>query len=125
MSKRPRDRWMDELAERQRNIVFPDTVRNEGEFYRGLVNRPLRTWVDKLGVVLVALIPLAFVGMVIYIFMADAEHLMATRSGKLLYAASELAMVGGGTLAFLLTLFLAIRHGVTKFNQSQRRRQRD
>lgn len=113
---------MDELAESQRNIVFPDTVRNEGAFYRGLASRPLRTWVDKLGFVLVALIPLTFAGMVIYIFMADAEHLMATRGGKILYAASGLAMVGGGTLAFLLSLFLAIRHGVNKFNASQRRR---
>jgi hypothetical protein len=113
---------MDELAERQRNIVFPDTVRNEGEFYRGLVSRPLRTWVDKLGFFLVALIPLLFAGMVVYLFVADAAHLMATRTGKTLYAASELAMVGGGTLAFLVSLVLAIRHGVNKFNRSQRER---
>ena len=113
---------MDELAESQRNIVFPDTVRNEGEFYRGIVERPLRTWVDKLGFLLIALIPLAFGGMVVYIFVADAAHLTASRTGRILYAASELAMVGGGTVALLLSLFLAIRHGVNKFNASQRRR---
>ena len=29
-----RERWEQELRDRQRNVVFPDTVRNEGEFYR-------------------------------------------------------------------------------------------
>jgi hypothetical protein len=32
-----RERWEEELRNRQRNIVFPDTVRNEGQFYRNIV----------------------------------------------------------------------------------------
>jgi hypothetical protein len=31
-----RDAWMREMEARQRNIVFPDTVRNAGGFWRGL-----------------------------------------------------------------------------------------
>lgn len=33
-----REEWEQDLRERQRNIVFPDTVRNEGNFYRSLVH---------------------------------------------------------------------------------------
>jgi hypothetical protein len=29
-----RQEWEQEIRDRQRNIVFPDTVRNEGNFYR-------------------------------------------------------------------------------------------
>src|SRR5262249_40187936 len=38
-----REEWEQDLRERQRNIVFPDTVRNQGNFYRRLLrgNRPL------------------------------------------------------------------------------------
>src|SRR5438445_10920413 len=32
------DRLLQDLWWRQRNIVFPDTVRNEGVFYRALAN---------------------------------------------------------------------------------------
>ena len=40
-----REEWEQDLRERQRNIVFPDTVRNQGNFYRRLLrgNRPLAT----------------------------------------------------------------------------------
>lgn len=37
-----RDRWRQELIRRQRNIVFPDTVRNEGSFLRGIVQNRFR-----------------------------------------------------------------------------------
>ena len=33
------DRMLQDLWLRQRNIVFPDTVRNEGNFYRNLARR--------------------------------------------------------------------------------------
>ena len=45
MAARPkRADWTRDLADRQRNVVFPDTVRNAGNFWRGLrgqrLNRP-------------------------------------------------------------------------------------
>src|SRR5579871_1970450 len=48
-----RQQWEQELRNRQRNIVFPDTVRNQGNFYRTLLrsNAPL-TGAPRLGLVL-------------------------------------------------------------------------
>ena len=41
MHKNPRnEQWLDDARGRQRNLVFPDTVRNEGLFWRNLSNRP-------------------------------------------------------------------------------------
>jgi hypothetical protein len=36
MSRRSKDEWLKDVADRQRNIVFPDTVQNEGRFWRNL-----------------------------------------------------------------------------------------
>jgi hypothetical protein len=44
--------WIRDLHNRQRNIVFPDTVLNEGRFYRNLVSgkTPLNT-VQRIGMI--------------------------------------------------------------------------
>jgi len=57
-----REEWEQDLRERQRNIVFPDTVRNQGNFYRRLLrgNRPL-VGAQRVGLVLLA-IPVFFGG---------------------------------------------------------------
>ena len=34
-------RWVRELEERQRNFVFPDTARNGGNFWRGILENSL------------------------------------------------------------------------------------
>ena len=41
MRGRNSDHWKRELHKRQRNIVFPDTVRNLGTFWRGLRDNEL------------------------------------------------------------------------------------
>ncbi len=110
---------MDDVANRQRNIVFPDTVRNEGEFYRGIANRPLRGWVEKLGFVLLGAMALLFIGGIVGGLIYDAHNLEATTTVKILYAASQLAMIGGGTAIFITGLYLAVRHGVNKFHQTR------
>jgi hypothetical protein len=38
MNHRNREEWMRDVETRQRNIVFPDTVANEGRFLRNLTN---------------------------------------------------------------------------------------
>jgi hypothetical protein len=38
-----RDQWLQDIEARQRNIVFPDTVKNEARFWRNLSKRPLNT----------------------------------------------------------------------------------
>jgi hypothetical protein len=55
MTKPPkRDAWLAEARDRQRNIVFPDTVRNEGHFWRNLANRRLN-FVQQIGFAVVSL----------------------------------------------------------------------
>jgi len=41
MSQRPnREQWLRDIEERQRNVVFPDTVQNEARFWRNLQDSP-------------------------------------------------------------------------------------
>jgi hypothetical protein len=37
------DQWLKDVEARQRNIVFPDTVKNEARFWHNLSKRPLNT----------------------------------------------------------------------------------
>lgn len=49
-SPRAREHWEQELRLRQRSVVFPDTVRNEGNFFRGIVyNRARLNGVQRMG----------------------------------------------------------------------------
>jgi hypothetical protein len=49
------DRLLQDLWLRQRNIVFPDTVRNEGNFYRNLAHRDQsRDALQRVGTMMVA-----------------------------------------------------------------------
>ncbi len=36
MNRRTREEWLRDIQARQRNVVFPDTVQNEGRFWRNL-----------------------------------------------------------------------------------------
>ena len=40
------DRLVAELRQRERNIVFPDTVRNQGIFYRNLASESVHTYLS-------------------------------------------------------------------------------
>jgi|SRR5215469_6744891 len=42
-NQRKRVEWMRDVAENQRNIVFPDTTRNLGGFWRGMDRQRLNT----------------------------------------------------------------------------------
>ncbi len=43
------DRWLKDIEERQRNIVFPDTLRNSGRFWQNLGRTPSTTsWIGLL-----------------------------------------------------------------------------
>ena len=57
MGESERDQWREDLIRRQRNIVFPDTVRNEGNFLRGLVhNRARLNPVQRIGAGILGLV---------------------------------------------------------------------
>ena len=51
---RKHEEWMQDVATRQRNVVFPDTVQNEARFWRNLGNPPFTT-IAKVGLGLLAL----------------------------------------------------------------------
>jgi len=51
--QRKRDRWMQDIEDRQHNLVFPDTVQNEARFWRNLGSSPWTT-ATKVGVAILA-----------------------------------------------------------------------
>jgi hypothetical protein len=53
-NSRKRDRWLQEIEARQRNIVFPETLRNETQGWRSLSKRPLTTTL-RIGLALLAI----------------------------------------------------------------------
>ena len=52
MRKR-QEEWQDDVSARQRNVIFPDTVQNEGRFWRNLKNGKQKlTIVQVIGIAL-------------------------------------------------------------------------
>ena len=49
-----RERWLEDIDARQRNVVFPDTVQNEGRLWRNLGN-PAFNAAAKAGLALIGL----------------------------------------------------------------------
>ena len=49
------DQWLQDVEARQRNTVFPDTVKNEVRFWQNLSKRPLNTS-TKIGLAFLAVI---------------------------------------------------------------------
>src|ERR1051326_8745018 len=49
-----KDRWLEDIEARQRNVVFPDTVQNEARFWRNLKDIPWKTS-TKIGMAILAL----------------------------------------------------------------------
>src|ERR1035438_3249819 len=65
MSQRRNDerQWQDDLVQRQRNIVFPDTVENEGRFWRGILRGEIRlNTFQKIGAAIVVLLAVGMWG---------------------------------------------------------------
>jgi hypothetical protein len=58
--------WQDDLARRQRNIVFSDTVENEGRFWRGILRGEIRlNAFQKIGAAIVLLLAVGMWGSVL------------------------------------------------------------
>jgi hypothetical protein len=55
-----RDGWQQDIEDRQKNIVFPDTVQNEARFWRNLGNTPSKTS-TKVGVAILAIFVAAWI----------------------------------------------------------------
>ena|ERR1700683_375943 len=54
VNRRSKDEWLRDVEARQRNVVFPDTVQNEGRLWRNLGKEPL-TPVAKAGLVVLGI----------------------------------------------------------------------
>lgn len=94
MSERHKQDWLRDVEERQRNIVFPDTLNNEVRFWRNLQNQ--RTITSKLGLFVLALFYFGFAGIVIFMILRDPE-------GK-----QEIAAIILGTILIFGPIFGAI-----------------
>ncbi len=100
-----REKWEQELRDRQRNIVFPDTVRNEGWFYRALTKRDVQlSTVQRVGCLIIALPTFCFG---IAAIAAAVGHLGETVSLESVAAAVFLIPLGAVFLAFFVRLALA------------------
>lgn len=55
-----KEEWLQDVEQRQRNVVFPDTAANEARFWRNLVeDKGKLTAVQKVGVTVMAIAALA------------------------------------------------------------------
>src|ERR1700746_1557273 len=99
-----RQQWEEDLRLRQRNFVFPDTVRNEGNFYRRLLRSktPL-SGVQRFGLLLLA-IPFLLVGC-FGLAMSISQILAPADEGKFV---QWLTLVVGSCVSLALCLFAAL-----------------
>lgn len=115
-----REQWEQELRDRQRNIVFPDTVRNEGNFLRGIVYKRGRLRpVQRIGAGIFGLMTLlgaAFFAAAAIGEIAESTSLVLTAASVISGAISLLSFV----VAFKL-IFVAVFPG--KHSGDERERQ--
>jgi hypothetical protein len=55
MSKHAKDDWLRDIDARQRNVVFPDTVQNEGRFWRNIWAGKSLSLAQRVGVLVLLL----------------------------------------------------------------------
>jgi len=72
--QKQREEWLHDVEARQRNVVFPDTVQNEGRFWRNLGKGPSSTSA-KAGLVVLT----------IFVFVWAAVILVATYTGGVMW----------------------------------------
>ncbi|HEY1465216.1 MAG TPA: hypothetical protein VGF44_17510 [Terriglobales bacterium] len=63
-----REKWLEDIDQRQRNIVFPDTKNNESRLWRSLLNNSHTTILQWIAVLLIFLTVLAgLVGLILVV----------------------------------------------------------
>jgi predicted permease len=72
VSYRGKDEWLRDVDARQRNVVFPDTVQNEGRFWRNIGKAPLTT-AGKVGLAILAVFVFGNIAFVVSLILRD-EH---------------------------------------------------
>jgi protein-S-isoprenylcysteine O-methyltransferase Ste14 len=67
--------WLQDLRNRQRNIVFPDTVENQGNFYRNMLARDARfNPVQRAGLVIMSVVLIGVSIMTIGLLFTDPPN---------------------------------------------------
>ena len=88
-----REKWLEDLEQRQRNIVFPDTRDNGARFWQDILNRKNYTIVQCVGIALMCFIVLGL----IFVTFRDPVTGFSWQS-----------IVGGTLIVLAGALFLAI-----------------
>ena len=95
-----REKWLQDIHARQRNFVFPDTVQNEGRFFRNLLAAPSPNIAARVGF---ALLAACVVGPVlVFIFGAlsapdGIQELLAVIIGMIVFFGPIFAGIAWGT----------------------------
>jgi hypothetical protein len=79
-SDKKRDHWLQGIKNRQRNVVFPDTVRNEAEFWRNLIRGKL----NRIQQVAVVIFLVYIIGTIAFITIAPFSKLKGPILGRVL-----------------------------------------
>jgi len=101
-----RDRWLEDVNNRQRNVVFPDTVQNEARFWRNLQDSPWKTS-TAVGMVILAI----FVATLLTVF------LVATLQAHALWALALVMLLVWGP--FFAVLAWATRRTLQNIEKSR------
>jgi hypothetical protein len=102
MPKHKKD-WQAELENRQRNIVFPDTVRNETNFLRSLFSGMPLTRVQRIGAAILGVTWIVAVGLMLTSSLQGARE-NAQEDGRILSIAQGLPTIGCAILMFALSV---------------------
>jgi uncharacterized membrane protein len=114
-----RERWEQDIATRQRNIVFPDTALNEGRFWKNLYSA-------KWGVVQIVGIILMILTLAAVLYSTISIQLSVSGiSGTLwqrIWGNFQLLISGAGILVILLFIGLIVNRRSNSSSLEHRRR---
>ena len=109
---------MRDIDARQRNVVFPDTVQNEGRFWRNLGKEPL-TPVAKAGLIVLGIFVLGSIAFILTAILRDdhgKQELAAIVLGELLVFGPIVGAIVWGTRRALRNIQQQRRNSRARFS---------
>jgi hypothetical protein len=125
MQRTSKDEWLREAEASQRNIVFPDTARNEGRFWRNIYNG--KTQLNILQKVGIGVVLFAMIGTLVGLARLELWDWSSKRIewSRITILAVDWG-IGIGTLIFFLGLFsLSQRYTRARDGHRDRKRRND
>jgi hypothetical protein len=109
--------WLQDLRNRQRNIVFPDTVLNTGNFYRNMLAKKAHfNPVQRAGLVVMSLVLICISILLLSPIFGDSEN------GPVKFVMTLEGLLFG--LLYSLVGFRILKRAATATSASQHRRHR-